>query len=99
MGIYWLHSLNFFKFFFHIFLTSGTWLVKNGLWQIGNAKFNWPWSNNVHYIVFHTIADDAVYLEDDEERKEYVLNETGLIFKREYWSHKGKRWTYGQVKQ
>ena len=45
------------------------------------------------------LADDDVYLENDDERKEYVMNETGRIYTSKSPTHKGRAWNFGQVSQ
>ena len=51
-------------------------------------------------VILHFVEDD-VYIDDDELRKEYVLSDTGLIYrgssKHGAWSISPKRWNYGQV--
>lgn len=42
-------------------------------------------------------ADDAVYLEDEREREEYVLNDIGVIFYGDHNNIKSRSWSYGQV--
>ena len=47
------------------------------------------------------IVDDAVYLEKEAERQEYVLNETGRVFmgnaRNEDKNVFGRPWNFGQV--
>ena len=43
------------------------------------------------------LPDDYVYLENDDERKEYVMNETGRIYTSKSPTHKGRAWNFGQV--
>ena len=45
------------------------------------------------------LTDDNVYLENDDERKEYVMNETGRIYTSKSPTHKGRAWNFGQVSQ
>ncbi|CAF91854.1 unnamed protein product [Tetraodon nigroviridis] len=40
--------------------------------------------------------DDGVFLEDEEERAEYVMNEDGVIYKGSYNYISSTRWDYGQ---
>lgn len=49
------------------------------------------------YILFNPFSrDDLVYLESEEQRREYVLNETGKVFVGTHHRPKGRRWVYGQ---
>ena len=38
-----------------------------------------------------------MYLEDDREREEYVLNDIGVIFYGDVTNIKTRSWSYGQV--
>lgn len=54
-------------------------------------------SNKNIYIIFNPwCKDDAVYMESELCRNEYVLNESGKIFVGSHKSPKGRRWIYGQ---
>ncbi|XP_016076580.1 PREDICTED: coagulation factor XIII A chain [Miniopterus natalensis] len=49
------------------------------------------------YILFNPwCEDDAVYLEDEREREEYVLNDIGVIFYGDHNNIKSRSWSYGQ---
>ncbi|XP_024408054.2 coagulation factor XIII A chain [Desmodus rotundus] len=49
------------------------------------------------YILFNPwCEEDAVYLEDDREREEYVLNDIGVIFYGDVTNIKTRSWSYGQ---
>nr|XP_060473136.1 coagulation factor XIII A chain [Panthera onca] len=49
------------------------------------------------YILFNPwCEDDAVYLDDDKEREEYVLNDIGVIFYGDFNDIKTRSWSYGQ---
>jgi hypothetical protein len=41
--------------------------------------------------------DDAVYMPDEEKRREYVLNDVGKIYIGSHSKPKGRQWIYGQV--
>jgi coagulation factor XIII A1 polypeptide len=38
-----------------------------------------------------------VYLDDEKEREEYVLNDIGVIFYGDFKDIKSRSWSYGQV--
>ncbi|KAG8256669.1 hypothetical protein J6590_063512 [Homalodisca vitripennis] len=49
------------------------------------------------YILFNPwCKEDGVYIESDAERQEYVLNDTGKVWKGSYRQPKGRRWIFGQ---
>ncbi|GAB5571250.1 coagulation factor XIII A chain isoform X1 [Prionailurus iriomotensis] len=49
------------------------------------------------YILFNPwCEEDAVYLDDDKEREEYVLNDIGVIFYGDFNDIKTRSWSYGQ---
>ncbi|XP_057672514.1 hemocyte protein-glutamine gamma-glutamyltransferase-like [Diorhabda carinulata] len=49
------------------------------------------------YIIFNPwCKEDGVYMENEEERNEYVLNETGKIWTGTFKKPKGKHWIFGQ---
>lgn len=51
---------------------------------------------NIH-INFCLPSDDAVFLDDEEERKECVMNEMGIIYHGSYDDIAERNWNYGQV--
>lgn len=40
--------------------------------------------------------DDPVYLDSEDLRREYLMNETGKVFVGTHHRPKGRRWVYGQ---
>ncbi|XP_048204522.1 coagulation factor XIII A chain isoform X2 [Perognathus longimembris pacificus] len=49
------------------------------------------------YILFNPwCEEDAVYLDDEKERQEYVLNDIGVIFYGDFNNVKSRSWSYGQ---
>ncbi|XP_028909882.1 coagulation factor XIII A chain [Ornithorhynchus anatinus] len=52
------------------------------------------------YILFNPwCEEDAVYLEDEKEREEYVLNDLGVIFHGEVNNVKSRSWNFGQFEE
>lgn len=51
---------------------------------------------NIYFLFNPWCEDDPVYMEEDNWKKEYVLNDTGKIFVGSYSVPKGRRWIYGQ---
>ena len=41
-------------------------------------------------------TDDPVYLDSEDLRREYLMNETGKVFVGTHNRPKGRRWVYGQ---
>lgn len=56
------------------------------------VKINCP---NIYF--WQTDAVDAVYLDDEKERQEYVLNDVGVVFHGNAEDIKTRSWSYGQV--
>ncbi|XP_053914952.1 protein-glutamine gamma-glutamyltransferase 4 [Cuculus canorus] len=53
--------------------------------------------NNAIYLLFNPwCKDDVVFLADEAQRKEYVLNDTGYIYAGSAFSIYGKPWNFGQ---
>ncbi|XP_015349466.1 coagulation factor XIII A chain isoform X2 [Marmota marmota marmota] len=49
------------------------------------------------YILFNPwCEEDAVYLDNEKEREEYVLNDIGVIFYGDFNDIKSRSWSYGQ---
>ena len=51
--------------------------------------------NSVNLIFFRG-TDDPCYLDSEDLRREYIMNETGKIFVGTHHRPKGRRWVYGQ---
>jgi len=49
------------------------------------------------YIIFNPFEpDDAVFMENDEQRYEYVINDTGKVYTGGYRNIRGRPWVFGQ---
>ncbi|KAI4530777.1 hypothetical protein MG293_018635 [Ovis ammon polii] len=52
------------------------------------------------YILFNPwCEEDAVYLDNEKEREEYVLNDIGVIFYGDFNDIKSRSWSYGQFEE
>ncbi|XP_060100173.1 coagulation factor XIII A chain [Heteronotia binoei] len=52
------------------------------------------------YIVFNPwCAEDVVFLDDEQERQEYVLNDLGIIFYGDPDNIRSRSWNYGQFEE
>ncbi|NXP24158.1 F13A factor, partial [Scytalopus superciliaris] len=52
------------------------------------------------YILFNPwCQQDAVYLDDEREREEYVLNDVGIVFHGNVEEVKSRSWSYGQFEE
>ncbi|XP_006888796.1 PREDICTED: coagulation factor XIII A chain [Elephantulus edwardii] len=52
------------------------------------------------YILFNPwCEEDAVYLDDEREREEYVLNDIGVIFHGNFQDIRVRSWSYGQFEE
>lgn len=76
-----------------------------GVWRLRVSTWNREYPKNIKtfkaseniYILFNPWSrSDPVYLESDEERKEYVLNDVGKLYNGTYKLPEGRKWIYGQ---
>ncbi|XP_040839960.1 coagulation factor XIII A chain [Ochotona curzoniae] len=52
------------------------------------------------YILFNPwCEEDSVYLDDEKEKEEYVLNDIGVIFYGDVGNIKSRSWSYGQFEE
>ena len=63
--------------------------------QVDYVKLNSLLLANCLFLAY--LADDDVYLEDEEERKEYVLNGNGKIWAGTIRSPFARKWEFEQV--
>ncbi|NXM66397.1 F13A factor, partial [Serilophus lunatus] len=57
-------------------------------------------SANDTYILFNPWCEqDAVFLDDEKEREEYVLNDVGIIFHGNVEDIRSRSWSYGQFEE
>lgn len=71
-------------------------------WCPGNAfcPFSLPLTLDFHYLlpwIFLSLPEDEVYMENDEEKQEYVMNEVGRIWQGTSRSYAPQSWNFGQV--
>ncbi|NWW69815.1 TGM4 glutamyltransferase, partial [Climacteris rufus] len=56
--------------------------------------------NGVIYLLFNPwCADDTVYMDNEAQRQEYVLNDTGYIYVGSAYSIYNRPWNYGQFEE
>lgn len=60
------------------------------------AKSKYTYDKNIYIIFNPWCRDDSVYMENDDWRREYVLNDVGKIFMGTWKQPHGRRWIYGQ---
>ncbi|KAG8446602.1 hypothetical protein GDO86_014158 [Hymenochirus boettgeri] len=65
--------------------------------QVNRSGRTVSYNPNELYVLFNPWnSDDEVYMSDEDERSEYVLNETGLIFVGSANSIGSRRWDFAQ---
>ncbi len=55
-------------------------------------------THTLRAILKCVFLDDDVYMEDEDEKFEYVLNETGRIWQGTARNKHGEPWNFGQVR-
>ena len=48
-------------------------------------------------MILYVWADDEVYMKDEAERQEYVLNDQGYVYKGHEYQPRPNPWNFGQV--
>ncbi|KAM6169267.1 protein-glutamine gamma-glutamyltransferase 4-like [Rhynchocyon petersi] len=66
--------------------------VKNGSQQIFNTE-----KNNFYLLFNPWCKEDAVFMPNEEERTEYILNDSGYVYMGDFRSIQEKPWNFGQV--
>ena len=47
--------------------------------------------------IYHLLSADQVYMDKDEDRQEYVMNDVGIIYNGEFNNITSRSWNFGQV--
>lgn len=55
-------------------------------------------STNIYNFIYFFLSADIVFLSNEAERNEYVLNDTGYIYVGSVYSIHGRPWNFGQVR-
>nr|XP_025746652.1 coagulation factor XIII A chain [Callorhinus ursinus] len=71
-------------------------IVRRGQSFFIQIDFNRPYDPRRDLFRVEYVIEDAVYLDDDKEREEYVLNDIGVIFYGDFNDIKSRSWSYGQ---
>ncbi|XP_072046501.1 protein-glutamine gamma-glutamyltransferase K-like [Amphiura filiformis] len=64
-----------------------------------NSESSYPYPDKIYIIFNPWCKQDAVYMESDEEKEEYVLNETGYQFYGNSKRVKKRTWNFGQFEE
>ncbi|XP_012589609.1 PREDICTED: coagulation factor XIII A chain [Condylura cristata] len=71
-------------------------IVRRGQSFLMQVDFDRPYEPGRDFFRVEYVIEDAVYLDDDRQREEYVLNDLGVIFYGDAGDIKGRSWSYGQ---
>lgn len=76
----------------------GVWRLRVSTKQQGSRVIKSLDARERIYILFNAwCKEDPVYLDNEERRREYVLNDIGKIYIGSHSKPKGRKWIYGQV--
>ena len=76
----------------------GVWRLRVSTKQQGSRVIKSLDARERIYILFNAwCKEDPVYLDNEDRRREYVLNDIGKIYIGSHSKPKGRKWIYGQV--
>ncbi|XP_017653264.1 coagulation factor XIII A chain isoform X2 [Nannospalax galili] len=71
-------------------------IVRRGQPFYIQIDFDRPYDPRRDLFRVEYVIEDAVYLDDEKEREEYILNDIGVIFYGDVKDIKSRSWSYGQ---
>ncbi|KAL4234353.1 hypothetical protein ACF0H5_006001 [Mactra antiquata] len=58
--------------------------------------YQWEHDEDINILFNPWCKDDGTYMEDSELLKEYILNESGCVYRGNTWTRGAKPWNFGQ---